>query len=265
MARSGVCFQVAAGDEDVTREDLLVGTLVQLADTLVEDFDIIDMLTLLADGCVELQLAAAAGILLADDERNLRVMAASNERTRLLELFQLQNDQGPCLDAYASGDPVFHTDLREADDRWPRFAPEARTAGFLSVHAFPLRLRSKVIGALNLFDVKTGGMADADVHLARALADVASIAILQDQAARASEERAGQLQHALDSRVAIEQAKGMLAERTNTDMDQAFRMLRGYARESRRHLTAVAEAVVAGSLALDEITRDRSGPPPTSR
>jgi GAF domain-containing protein len=254
----------SAGDEGVTREDVLVGTFVQIADTLVEDFDIIDMLTQLADGCVELQLAQAAGILLADHDRNLRVMAASNEKIRMLELFQLQNDQGPCLDAFANGEPVFHTDLRAADDRWPRFAPEARSAGFLSVHAFPLRLRSKVIGALNLFGAKTGVMADADVHLARALADVASIAILQDQTVRASEERAGQLQHALDSRVAIEQAKGMLAERTKLDMDQAFRMLRTFARDSRRHLTAVAEAVVAGTLSLDEITRDRPGPSATS-
>lgn len=248
----------------MTREDVLVGTFVQLADTLVEDFDIIDMLTQLADGCVELELAQAAGILLADQDRRLRVMAASNERTRLLELFQLQNDQGPCLDAFATGETVFHPDLAAADDRWPNFAPEARNAGFLSVHAFPLRLRSKVIGALNLFGDKTGVMAEADVHIARALADVASIAILQDQAARASEERAGQLQHALDSRVAIEQAKGMLAERMNTDMDHAFRVLRAFARNSRRHLTAVAEEVVAGTLALDEVTRDRSNRPTTS-
>jgi transcriptional regulator with GAF, ATPase, and Fis domain len=237
----------------MTRELLVVDIFVTLADSLVDDFDIIDLLTVLADGCVRLDLADAAGILLADEDNNLRVMAASSERARLLELFQLQNHEGPCLEAYSTGQPVTHTDLRTAGDRWPRFGPEAVIAGFRSVHAIPLRLRSIVIGALNLFAAEARPLDEPNAHLARALADVASIAILQDQAAREAVLRAGQLQFALDSRVAIEQAKGMLAERTNTDMDQAFRILRKYARASRRHLSAVATDIAAGTVPLDGV------------
>ena len=230
------------------REDALTHTFVQLADSLVDDFDIIDLLTVLADRSIELVDATAAGILLADGKGQLRLMAASSERARLLELFQLQNDEGPCLEAHATGIPVIHTDLRSAVVRWPRFAPEAIEAGFESVYALPLRLRSSTIGALNLFRVESSAMPAADVRLAQALADVASIAILQDQAIRESQIESGQLQHALDSRVAIEQAKGMLAERSHIDMDEAFERLRRYARSTNRQLTAVAVDVIAGTL-----------------
>jgi GAF domain-containing protein len=242
------------------REDLLVSTFVQLTDTLVDDFDIIDMLTALADGCVELNLAAAAGILLVDGEDKLRVMAASSDRARLLELFQLQNDEGPCLDAFSTREPVLEKDLRRASDRWPVFAPEAVDAGFMSVYAIPLRLRSTAIGALNLFGGHPGQVADANLRLARALADVVSIAIIQNQTIRESEVRAVQLQRALDSRVAIEQAKGMLAERNHIDMDTAFRHLRSFSRNTRRHLTAVAMDVVNGVLPLEEVQGGTSDP-----
>lgn len=241
------------------REDLLVSTFVQLTNTLVDDFDLIDLLTGLADGCVELNLAAAAGILLVDNDDKLRVMAASSDRARLLELFQLQNDEGPCLDAFSRNEQVTEVDLRTAESRWPVFAPEAVDAGFRSVHAIPLRLRATVIGALNLFDDHVGDMPEADLRMARAFADVVSIAILQNQAIRESEIRAVQLQRALDSRVAIEQAKGMLAERSHIDMDSAFRHLRSYARDTRRHLTAVAVDIVSGVIALDEVRLGSSG------
>jgi GAF domain-containing protein len=237
----------------VTRDDLLVHTFVELTDSLVDEFDIIDLLTVLADRCVKLQLADETGILLADDYGNLRVMAASSEATRLLELFQLQNDEGPCLEAYATGETVSHPDLGQATDRWPRFAPEAVRTGFVSVNALPLRLRSVVIGAINLFSSEIGGMPEADQTIARALADVAAIAILQDQALRQSEVRAGQLQHALDSRVTIEQAKGMVAERTRMDMVHSFELIRTYARSRRQHLTQVAAAIVDGTLSLEDI------------
>jgi transcriptional regulator with GAF, ATPase, and Fis domain len=237
----------------MAREDLLAQTFVQLADSLVDDFDIIDLLTVLADRCVELVDADAAGILVADANGNLRVMAASSEQARLLELFQLQNEEGPCLEAHATGQPVIHADLRDADERWPRFAPEARLDGFASVYALPLRLRAVVIGALNLFRREAGAMPDADAKLAQALADVASIAILQYQATRESQTLAGQLQHALDSRVSIEQAKGMIAERAQVDMDEAFVRLRAYARSSRRQLTSVATEIVGGTLSLEDV------------
>lgn len=240
----------------MTREDLLVHTFVELTDSLVDDFDIIDLLTVLAASCVKLDLADEAGVLLADDYGNLRVMGASNEATRLLELFQLQSDEGPCLEAYASGEMVSHPDLAAATDRWPQFAPEAVRTGFLSVNALPLRLRSVVIGAFNLFSSDIGGMREADRAIARALADVAAIAILQDQALRASEVKAGQLQHALDSRVTIEQAKGMVAERTGLDMVESFDLIRKYARGRRRRLTQVAAEIVDGVLSLEEISSE---------
>lgn len=245
----------------IEREDLLVSTFVQLTSTLVDDFDIIDLLTALADGCVDLNLAAAAGILLVDNDNKLRVMAASSDRARLLELFQLQNDEGPCLDAFSGRELVIEVDLRQAKDRWPVFAPEAVDAGFRSVYAIPLRLRATVIGALNLFGDHVGEMPEADLRIAKALADAVSIAIIQNQTIRESELRAGQLQRALDSRVAIEQAKGMLVERNNIDMDSAFRHLRSFARNTRRHLTAVAVDVVSGAVALDEVRTGSSVSP----
>ena len=235
------------------REDLIADTFVEIVDSLVDDFDIIDMLTGLTVGCVSLDLATASGILLVDEHGKLRVMAASSERAHLLELFQLQNDEGPCLEAFSTGEPVVHADLSDAYDRWPVFAPEAVRAGFRSVQAFPLRLRANVIGAMNLFSAEPRDIDEPAGHLAQALADVASIAILQDQVIRQSDLRAGQLQHALDSRVAIEQAKGMLAERLRVDMDKAFAMLRTYARSERLHLTAVAMQLVDGTLALDKV------------
>ncbi len=236
-----------------TREELLVHTFVELTDSLVDDFDIIDLLTVLANRCVELELAHETGILLADDYGNLRVMAASSEATRLLELFQLQSDEGPCLEAYATGERVTHPNLSDAIDRWPQFAPEALHTGFRSVDALPLRLRSEVVGAANLFRRDIGGMSEADLSLARALADVAAIAILQDQALHKAEVRVGQLQNALDSRVFIEQAKGMVAERAKSDMVQSFESLRNYARSQRRHLTQVAREIVDGTLSVDEL------------
>lgn len=248
----------------LTREDLLVRTFVELTDSLVDDFDIIDLLTALANGCVELGLADASGILLSDEHGRLRVMAASSERTRLLELFQLQNDEGPCLEAYATGEPVLHPDLTAAFDRWPRFAPEAIDAGFRSVDALPLRLRSATIGAINLFGAAPGGMTEADQRIARAMGDVAAIAIIQSQMVRESETRAGQLQHALDSRVAIEQAKGMVAQKLGSDMDGAFAAIRSYARSHRRHLTDVAAEIIAGKLSLDEAVATPLVEPPSS-
>jgi hypothetical protein len=237
-----------------TRDDLLVHTFVELTDSLTDDFDIIDLLTVLADRCVELELAHETGILLADDYGNLRVMAASSEATRLLELFQLQSDEGPCLEAYATGERVTHPDLAEATDRWPQFAREALDTGFRSVDALPLRLRSQTVGAANLFHREVGGLGEADRVLARALADVAAIAILQDQALHRAEVRADQLQHALDSRVVIEQAKGMVAEHGSSDMIQSFEALRTYARTRRRHLTKVAQEIVDGTISLDVLT-----------
>jgi GAF domain-containing protein len=238
--------------EAPSREALAATTFVELVDTLVDDFDVIDLLTVLASRCVELLDAAAAGILLADETGHLRVMAASNEQIELLELFQVQNEEGPCLDCYRSGAVVIGADLR-ADLRWPRFGPESVGAGLPSVCAVPLRLKDLVLGCLNLFMAAPQPLAKADVSLAQALADVASIAIVQDQAVRQAAVREGQLQHALNSRVAIEQAKGMIAEGAGLDMDTAFSRLREYARNGNRRLTEVAEALTGGHLTVESI------------
>lgn len=238
--------------DDRGRQELTANTFVELIDTLVEDFDVIDVLTVLASRCVELLEAAAAGILLADASGHLRVMAASTEQIALLELFQVQNEQGPCLDSFRTGRVVADANLN-AESPWPLFAVESLAAGYPSVCAVPLRLREVILGCLNLFLVDPVPLTATDINLAQALADVASIAIIQDQAARDAAIREDRLQHALNSRIAIEQAKGMLAEHGSIDMDEAFSRLRRFARNHNRRLTEVAESLVAGTLSADEL------------
>ncbi len=241
-----------------TREFQVIRTFLELADTLVADFDIIDSFTVLATRCVEMLDTAATGILLADADRQLRVIAASSEQARLLELFQLQNDEGPCMEAFASGHSIVHTDLRSAIERWPRFTPYAVGAGYESVYAIPLRLRGNIIGVLNLFGSDPGPLGDGDVALAQALADLASITILQAAATTEARRREEQLQHALDSRIVIEQAKGMLAEHAHIDMPTAFDRMRARARNTNTKLTDVAAHIVDGQLDLDALTVDPS-------
>ncbi len=226
-----------------TREVCISRAFVQLVDSIVEHFDVIDLLTVLAHRSVELLGAAEAGILLADTEGRLRVMAASSEAIQLLELFQLQNNEGPCRDCYSEGRAIVATDLRTAN-KWPRFARVAVDSGFPSVCALPLRHKDAVLGSLNLFMAEPLALSGEDIALAQALADVASIAIVQDVSTRQAAVREGQLQHALESRVTIEQAKGMIAQRMQLDMDAAFALLRGFARSHNRGLTEVARSVV---------------------
>jgi GAF domain-containing protein len=229
--------------------ELLSDTFVDLADTMVADFDVIDFLHMLTDRSVRLLAASAAGVVLADPRGELRVAAASSEQAELLELFQLQNDQGPCLECFRTGQPVTAADLTGPAQRWPRFAQAATQSGFRAVHAMPMRLRDQVIGALNLFAAAPGPFDLADVRIGQALADVATIGLLQQRTVRRRETIAEQLQAALNSRVIIEQAKGKLAERLSVDMDRAFTMLRDYARNSNQHLTDVARTFVEGATA----------------
>ncbi|WP_329527028.1 GAF and ANTAR domain-containing protein [Streptomyces sp. NBC_01462] len=229
---------------------LLAKTFVELADNLVADFDLIDFLRLLTDRCVGMLDASAAGVLLADHDGELRVMAASDEQVRLLELFQLQNDEGPCLDCFRTGAPVVVTDLVEEADRWPRFVAAAHRSGFRSVQALPMRLRDDVVGALNLFHTRRGPFEPDATPLAQALADVATISLLQQRTAHRSTVLNEQLQSALNSRVLIEQAKGKLAERRGIDMEQAFTTLRGYARAHNRRLSDLARAFIDDSEPL---------------
>jgi transcriptional regulator with GAF, ATPase, and Fis domain len=231
-------------------ERQLADAFVELADTLVDDFDVVDFLHQVTVRCAEVLGVSAAGVLLTDQRGALRVVAASTEQTRLLELLQLQTDQGPCPECFHSGRPIAVADLSTATTRWPRFAAEAREVGFASVHALPMRLRTEVIGALNLFDTKPGALDDDTIRLGQALADVATIGLLQARAIRHRETLAEQLQTALNSRIAIEQAKGVIAERHHIDMDQSFTLLRGTARTSNRRLSELARAVVDGSQIL---------------
>jgi GAF domain-containing protein len=200
----------------------LASIFVEVADTLVDEFDLLDFLHMLTDRARSLVDAAAAGLMLADERGRLEFMAGSDENVRLIELFQLQNDQGPCLEAYRTGQPVINVDLASAAGRWPGFAPRASEAGFRSVHAFPLRLRSQVIGALNIFGNTAGGdFGAADVPIMQALADVATIGLMQERAIRRSEALTEQLQGALNSRIIIEQAKGALAQVQDVSVDEA--------------------------------------------
>ena len=231
------------------REATLARTLVELADTLVADFDVVELLTLLADRCVEVLEVDAAGLVLVGPDGDLRVIASSSEAMRVLELFELQSEEGPCLDCYRTGQPVVNQNLAEVNGLWPRFAAEALTAGFQSVHALPMRLRGTVVGALNLFHRLPGRMQEADVDAAQALADVATIGILQHRAVRESYVLNEQLNNALNSRIVIEQAKGMVAEREDLNMEQSFARMRMHARNHNLRLADVAQAVIAGTLA----------------
>jgi len=229
--------------------ELLSDAFVELADTMVADFDVIDFLHVLTQRSVQLLDASAAGVLLADPRGELRVVAASTEAVRVLELFQLQNDQGPCLDCFRTGQPVAAADLTAAGQTWPQFAAAAREAGFAAVHAVPMRLRAQIIGALNLFRATPGTLSQEDLRVGQALADVATIGLLQERSTRRSEILHEQLQGALNSRVTIEQAKGKLAERLGLDMDQAFTMLRDYARSRNLRLSDLAQAFIDGTPA----------------
>ena len=237
----------------MTREAVLARTLVELADTLVDDFDVIDLLTRLADRCVEVLDVQAAGIMLAAPDGPLRVMASSSEAMRVLELFEIQAQEGPCLDSHRTGQPVMDQDLAADGGRWPRFSEEALAAGFHAVHAVPMRLRGSIIGALNLFREAPGTMGPADLEVAQAFADVATIGLLQHRAASEAQLTNEQLTHALNSRVVLEQAKGMVAERLDLDMEASFAALRGHARNNNLRLVDVAEAVIDGSLAASAL------------
>jgi len=206
----------------------------------------------MTERCVQVLGVSAAGLLLTDGHDKLQVVAASSERTRLLELFQIQADQGPCLDCFRTGKPVSVANV-PTDGRWPRFAAAAADVGFAAVHALPMRLRSEVIGALNLFDVKHGALDQDKLRIGQALADVATIGLLQQRAIRRRDALTEQLQTALNSRVLIEQAKGVLAERLHLDVGDAFAVLRNGARSRNRRLSELAQAIVDGSEQITHV------------
>jgi transcriptional regulator with GAF, ATPase, and Fis domain len=231
----------------------LADVFVEMADTLVDDFDVIEFLHVLTERCVQLLGVSAAGLLLTDQRGTLQVVAASSERTRLLELFQLQTDQGPCVDCFRTGLPVSVADL-PSSGCWPRFTAAAAEVGFAAVHAVPMRLRAEVIGALNFFDTNPGALDEGKLRIGQALADVATIGLLQQRAIHRRDVLTEQLQTALNSRVLIEQAKGVLAERLQLDMAEAFTVLRSGARRHNRRLAELAQAIVDGSEQIPPAT-----------
>ena len=234
--------------------DRLAEVFVEVADTLVDDFDVIEFLESLTQHTAEVSGSSSAGLLLADPHGQLQYMAASHESVKLLELFQLQYHEGPCLDCFRTGQAVVNSDLRHAAERWPLFAPRAVEAGFQSVHAFPLRHRQKVIGALNLFSIDTGRLEPTDVRIIQCLADIATIGLLQERSISGAEVLTEQLQSALNSRITIEQAKGVLARTHGTSVDAAFERMRDYARRNHHRLSEVAREVVTEPARHPELT-----------
>lgn len=242
-----------------SRERSVTEAFVSLADSLVRPFDVIDLLEDLTEQCATLLDIASAGLLLADASGVLHVLAASSQQTRNLELFQLQRDEGPCLECYRTGQVVKVADLTTRRARWPQFVAAAHRNGFVSVHALPLRLHDHTLGAIGLFGTTIGALNDEDLTLGQALAHVASVALVTGNAATDRDNLNRQLQTALDSRVFIEQAKGAIAQHANVDMDQAFALLRRYSRDNNRKLTNVAEAITTRTLAIQAVS-GRSAP-----
>jgi transcriptional regulator with GAF, ATPase, and Fis domain len=232
----------------MAQEALVVRALVEMADTLVGDFDVVDLLTRLADGCVNLLGVSAAGVMLASAQGDLRLVASSSEAMRVLELFELRAQEGPCLDGFRTGEPVEHENLRAGSGPWPQFASAAIEAGFQSVSALPLRLRHAIIGALNLFNVEQTPIEAVNLVMARAFADLAAISVMQHRASTETQRVNQELSHALTSRILIEQAKGVIAGRTGIGIEEVFARLRRYARSHELRLTDVAQAAIDGTL-----------------
>ena len=245
----------------MSREQRIVETFVELADTMVDEFDVIEFLHRLAERCAELLDCAEAGLLLADAAGQLRVMASSSERSEALELLQSQQEEGPCVECYREAHPVFSDDLDADSERWPQFAPAAVDRGFRSVQALPMRVRGETIGAMNLFRAEPGRMAEPDLALGQGMADIAAISLLQERAVRESRVVIEGLQGALNSRVVIEQAKGMLAERLGVEVDEAYVLMRAYARGHNRRFSEVARDLIDGRIdasALADTSHDPS-------
>lgn len=250
---------------ETTREARVLAAVVSLVDRLLDDFDVVDLLTELTERCAELLDVQSAGLLLADPLEQLRLLAATTEETRNLELFQLQADEGPCVECYFTGQPVSVADLRAEAERWPRFVPAALDAGFASVHAVPMRAAGIVLGALGLFGERPGGLNDADHLVGQTLAHIASVAILQEHPPTRSTVMQ-QLRSALTSRLHVEQAKGFLRESLDVSLEQAFRLLRNYARSRGDHLTDVARRLMTDRQSrpalVAAIAELSSAPPP---
>jgi transcriptional regulator with GAF, ATPase, and Fis domain len=249
---------VVSSMDDVATQRLFA-RMVALADTLVSGFDVVDLADDLVQGCLEFLPVDAAGILLDDQRGTLRVLASSSEATRVLEMFELQSHEGPCFEAFSAGHAVRVPRLTDHRDRWPGFVSEAIDQDVRSAYALPLRLHDRTIGALNLFCRHTEPMTEPELDVGRAMASMATLGILNHWSVRRHEGIAEQLQTALDSRVVIEQAKGVIAERSSVDMGTAFELLRSAARAGRRPLSELAAEVVNGRMSPSSLAQPRGG------
>jgi hypothetical protein len=249
---------------ETPRETRVLEAVVSLVDSLLYDFDVVELLTELTERCAQLLDIEAAGLLLVDPLEQLRLLAATSDSTRELELFQLQADEGPCVECYSSGQPVSVAELQAEADRWPRFVPAALHAGFASVHAVPMRAAGTVMGALGLFGGRPGALSDADLLVAQTLAHIASVAILQEHPPTPATVMP-QLRNAQTSRILVEQAKGFLRETLDVSVEQAFQLLRAYARTNGAHLTDVARRLMTDRSSrpalLAAISEFASAPP----
>lgn len=247
------------------RERAVTEAFVSIANSLVDGYDLLDLYLGLTSDCARLLDIAETGLLLADSDGVLHVMAASSEGTLALELLQLQREQGPCLDCFRDGHVVLVPDLGAEVERWPEFVPAAQAAGFASVHALPMRLRDTLLGTLGLFGAKVGLLNKEDLALGQALAHVASVALVAERVSADGKALNAQLQSALTSRVTLEQAKGVLAQLGNLDVDQAFSVLRRYARDHNQRLADLAGLVVSRKLPAEQVLAHAAskGPLPT--
>jgi GAF domain/ANTAR domain len=234
------------------RETQVLDAVVTLVDSLLDDFDVVDLLTDLTVRCAELLDVAATGLLLADPLEQLRLLAATSEQARTLELFQLQADEGPCVDCYTTGQPVSVADLRVAVRRWPQFVPAALDAGFASVHAVPMRAAGIVLGALGLFGTRPGELSESDLLVGQTLAHIACVAILQEHP-HTPDTVMPHMRSALASRVVVEQAKGFLRESLDVSVEDAFGLLRTYSRANGLHLTDIARRLMTDRAARPEL------------
>jgi GAF domain-containing protein len=244
----------------MAQENRLLETFVTLADTLVDHYDIIDFLQTLAERCVDLVDVSAAGIMLADTQGALRHAASSNEQMRFVELMELQLEEGPCFDAFRTQAPVICASADHAAQLWPRFAPNLIEKDFEAVSAVPMRLRAEVIGSLNLFSSEPRALGDDDIQVVQAMADIATIGILQERSIRDAHAFSTQLELALESRIVIEQAKGIVAERSHIGVDDAFERVRGFARAHNRLLSETARQIIDGSLDVETLTATGRAP-----
>ncbi|MCU1579960.1 MAG: transcriptional regulator [Rhodoglobus sp.] len=233
---------------ELSREERITAAFVTVADTLIDDYDVIDLLHTLVEECTSILDVNAGGLVLADESGALQLIASTSEKADFVEVMQLNAGIGPCIQCFTTGLAVAVGDIEKSGGEWPGFQVAALRAGFRSIYATPLRLRGQTLGAMNLFSTKVGELNEPDAAVAQALADVATIGILQERSIRETGIVTEQLQRALESRIIIEQAKGVLSAVGHIGVDAAFTALRQYARHNNTSLRVVAEGVIDRSV-----------------